>query len=151
MTDVEVDINSGGNSKAVIEGKTSVPFKTFVTLVLQRKVQTLFKTSQDEPVIIGSALLTQLASAPDDRQEDRSKLVLVVLGVGVLAGVALSAIVLLVLSLFKILPSQTELGITAGVIIAVGLLVWALLNVQKKAGMRQKFYESMEKMTDLVR
>lgn len=151
MSDVEVDINSGGNSKAIIEGKTSVPFKTFVTLVLQRKVQTLFKTSQDEPVIIGSELLTKLASAPDDRQEDRSKLVIVSLGAGLLGGIAFSAILLLGLSFFNVLPSQTELGITAGVIVGVGFLAIALQNVQKKSGMRQKLYESMEKMTDLVR
>ncbi len=151
MSDVEVDINSGGNSKAIIEGKTSVPFKTFVTLVLQRKVQTLFKTSQDEPVIIGSELLTKLASAPDDRQEDRSKLVLVCLGAGVLSGIAFSALLLLSLSFFKIQPTQTDLIVIAGVIVGVGVLAIALQNVQKKSGMRQKLYESMEKMTDLVR
>lgn len=150
MSDIELDISAGNPNKAVIEGKTSVPFKTFVTLILQRKVQVLFKDAQNEPVIIGSELLTKLASAPDDKQEDRSKLVLVTLGTGVVFGVAFSAMLLLALSFFKIQPSQQDLMITIGVILGITVLVVALQSTQKKSGLRQKLYEAMEKATAMV-
>ena len=149
MDEVELEIGSSGG-KAVIEGKTMVPFKTFVSLILQRRVQAIFKKSQEEPVIVSSDLLTALASAPQDKQEDRGKLVLVTFGVGILAGIALAVAVFLGLLLFRIQPEVKDLGIVLGVIAAIALLGIILQKHQKKSGFKEKLYESMEKMTDLV-
>ena len=86
VPDLEVEVKTE-SSKAVITGKTSVPFRTFVGLVLQRKVLQLFKDWGEEPVILSSSLLTNLASAPQDSQENKAHLVTVTLGVGVLLGI----------------------------------------------------------------
>lgn len=150
MTDIEVDINTGQLNKAVIEGKTAVPFKTFVTLVLQRKVQGLFKTNQNDPIIVGSELLTALASAPSDSHENRGKLVLVTMCIGILAGVLVSAAALLLLSLFKIQPDRGDLGIVVAVILLVGALFVMIVKSQKKTGFAEKLQETMEKATDLL-
>lgn len=149
MNEVEVEITNSG-SKAIIEGKTSVPFKTFVSLILQRKVQMLFKTNQDDPVIVNSTLLTALASAPSDKQEDRSKLVLVTFAVGILAGVFLSVGVFLALMLLRITVEMKDLGIVLGVIIGVAVLGVLLQKSQKKSAFTEKLFETMEKTTDLI-
>ena len=150
MDEVEVEITDGPGGKAIIEGKTSVPFKTFVSLILQRKVQAIFKKCQDEPVIVSSELLTALASAPNDRQEDKAKLVLVTMGAGVLVGVALTIATFVVFMLFDIHPEMKELLISLGSLIFVGVVVMVLMSSQKKAGFKEKLYESMEKVTDLI-
>lgn len=147
MSEVEVDLSDG--AKAVIEGKTSVPFKTFVGLILQRKVQALFKKCQDEPVIVSSELLTQLASAPNDSQEDRSKLVLVTFGVGIICGIFLAVVGLLVLLLLKVQPTVTHYAIAVGIMLVLGVIVSVLQRMQL-GSTKQKLYESMEKMTDFV-
>ncbi|MEQ1849660.1 MAG: hypothetical protein ABL890_03665 [Candidatus Peribacteraceae bacterium] len=149
MTDIEVDINSGPN-KAFIEGKTAIPFKAFVTLVLQRKVQHLFKSNQDDPIIVGSELLTSLAAAPDDRRENRGKLVLVTMFVGILCGVFVSAATLLILSLFRIQPDRMDLAIVLGVIVLVVILFFLIEKSQKRKGFTEKLQETMEKATDLL-
>ncbi len=149
MSDVEVDISSEGG-RAVIEDKTSVPFKTFVSLILQRKVQSIFKKCQDEPVIVSSELLTALASAPDDRQEDRAKLVLVTMGVGVIFGVFLTVATFVGLMLFGVHPEMKDLLITLGALVFVAIVVVVLQHSQKRKGLKEKVYESMEKVTDLV-
>lgn len=149
MSDVEVDIDNTGG-KAVIEGKTSVPFKTFVSLILQRKVQTLFKKCQDEPVIVSSELLTALASAPDDKQEDRGKLVLVTIGVGAIVGVFATIAAFVLFMLFDIHPEMKDLLIALGAIAFIAIVVVMLQGGQKKSGFKEKLYESMEKVTDLV-
>ena len=149
MSDVEVDINTGTSNKVVIEGKTSVPFRTFVTLVLQRKVQALFKASQDEPVIVGSELLTKLASAPEDKHEDRSKLVLVTFGVGILAGIFIAAAIVLILSMFQVQLRSQDLLIVLGVIGLVAILGFALQRSRKRNAFTEKLTEAMEKTTDL--
>ena len=89
--------------RAIVEGKTAVPFKTFVQLVLQRKVIQLFKDWGKDPVIIDSELLTSLASAPGDSQENREQLVMVTLGVGVLAGVFVMSLMQLALAPWDII------------------------------------------------
>lgn len=149
MDELEVEISNTGG-KAVIEGKTSVPFKTFVSLILQRKVQVLFKRSSDDPVIVSSDLLTALASAPQDKQEDRTKLVVVTFGVGILAGVFLTVAVFLGLVLFKIQPEVKDLGIVLGVIAGIVVLGILLQKPQKKSAFGEKLHESMEKVTDLI-
>ncbi len=149
MDELEVDIDNT-SGKAVIEGRTPVPFKTFVSLILQRKVQTLFKRNSDDPVIVSSELLTALASAPQDKQEDRGKLVLVTFGVGILVGVFASIVFFLGLMLLKIQPEMKDLGIALGVIAGIAVLAMLLQKSQKKSGFTEKLYESMEKVTDLV-
>lgn len=149
MTDVELDITEGSGGKAVIEGKTSVPFRTFVTLILQRRVQVLFQSKANDPVIVGSDLLTALASAPSDRQEDTGRLVLVTFGVGILAGVFIAAAVLLGLQLFRIPVSPRDLGIVLGVIGGVALLGTMLQRQQRKSRFVEKLHASMEKAADL--
>ena len=149
MSDVEVDISNEGG-RAVIEDKTSVPFRTFVSLILQRKVQAIFKKCQDEPVIVSSDLLTALASAPDDRQEDRAKLVLVTMGVGVIVGVFLTISSFLGFMLFDVQPTMNELLVTLGSLAFIAIVVVILQGAQKKKGLKEKIYESMEKVTDLV-
>ncbi len=149
MDELEVEISTPGN-KAVIEGKTSVPFKAFVSLILQRKVQVLFKRSSDDPVIVSSDLLTALASAPQDKQEDRAKLVIVTFGVGIIAGVFLTVATFLGLILFKIQPEVKDLGIVLAVIAGIVVLGVLLQKPQKKSMFGEKFMESMEKVTDLI-
>lgn len=147
--EVEVEITNIGQ-KAVIEGKTAVPFKTFVTLILQRRVQMLFKTSQDEPVIVNSTLLTALASAPGDKQEDRGKLILVTMGVGIIVGVFFTVAVFLALKLLNIQPEIKDLGIVLAVIAGVVILGIVLMKNQKKSGFTEKLFDAMEKTTDLI-
>jgi hypothetical protein len=149
MTDIEVDINAGPN-KAFIEGKTAIPFKAFVTLILQRKVQHLFKTNQNDPVIVGSELLTSLAAAPDDRRENRGKLVLVTMFIGILCGVFFSSAILLILSLFRFQPDRMDLGIVTAVIFLTAILFIFAIKSQKKVGFTEKLQETMEKATDLL-
>jgi hypothetical protein len=148
MDNVEVEINQSGG-KAVIEGKTSVPFRTFVGLVLQRKVQTLFKRWQDEPVILSGELLTSLASAPSDQQDDRGKLVLVTFGTGIVAGVFGTIVTLLALALFNIHPGNQDLLLIAGSFVLVAIVVYVLIRTQRSAG-KQRLYDSMEKVKDLI-
>ncbi len=149
MEEIEVDISTM-NGKAIIEGKTSVPFKTFVRLILQRKVDVLFKRNSDDPVIVSSDLLTALASAPQDKQEDRTKLVIVTFGVGIVAGVFVSAAILLGLLLFGIHPEIKDFGIVLGVIAGVVVLGFLLQKNQKKSQFAEKLYEAMEKTTDMM-
>ncbi len=148
-SEVEVEITTNGN-RAIIEGKTSVPFKTFVSLILQRRVQMLFKTNQDDPVIVNSTLLTALASAPGDKQEDKGKLVLVTFGVGILAGVFLAVVALLTLMLLRIQVEMKDLGIVLGVIALVAVLGVLLQKNQKKSAFAEKLFDAMEKTTDLI-
>ena len=149
MDTVEVEVTNQGG-RAIVEGKTSVPFKTFVTLILQRKVQAIFKTCQNEPVIVSSELLTALASAPNDRQEDRAKLVLVTFGVGIVGGVFVSAAALLAMMFFRVEPNMQDLATLIGVIAGVAVLGLLLQSAQKKPGMKDRLFESMEKVTDLI-
>ncbi len=149
MDELEVEISNTGG-KAVIEGKTSVPFKTFVSLILQRRVQVLFKRSDNDPVIVSSDLLTALASAPQDKQEDRTKLVIVTFGVGIVAGVFLTVSLFLGLILFKIQPEVKDLGIVLAVIAGIVVLGILLQKPQKKSAFGEKLMESMEKVTDLI-
>ena len=143
---VEVKINQE-NGKAIIEGKTSVPFKVFVGLILQRKVQNLFKESQNEPVIISSDLLTKLASSPEDKMEDRSKLVTVSLGFGMLIGIFCSAVLLLILELAHIHLDAIDLGIVLGVFVAVAAVLKVVQRMQGPST-KQKIYDAMEKVTE---
>jgi hypothetical protein len=135
--------------RAIVEGKTAVPFKTFVGLVLQRKVLNLFKQWGSEAVIIDSELLTDLASAPQDSQENREQLVTVTLGVGIMIGVFVMSIAQIALTPWNIYLSQQHLLMVAGTLFGIGVLVW-MLSKGKKKGRSQKMADTMEKITNIV-
>ena len=135
--------------RAIVEGKTAVPFKTFVGLVLQRKVLSLFKDWGKEPVIIDSELLTDLASAAQDNQENREQLVTVTLGVGILVGVFVMATIQIALTPWNIYLTQQHLLIIAGTLLSIALLTW-MLSKSKKKGRSQKMADTMEKITNII-
>ena len=147
--DVEVHMKPD-LGKAIIEGKTSVPFQSFVGLVLQRKVFQLFKTWGREPIIVGSELLTSLASAPQDSQENRAHTLTVTLGIGAMIGILGFAVTQGVLLYFSIPLGLKELSIIAGVIVGLTLLVWALSKLQRK-GKSEKFTEGIEKIANVLK
>jgi len=147
-SDLEVKLKTE-QSKAVIEGKTSVPFKTFVSLILQRKIIPLFRPWGDEPVIINSKLLTEIASAQQDSQENRARLVLVTLGVGVLTGVFVLAVMQILLLAVNIPLGQQELLIIAIALLGLAVLTTVLSRVQR-GNRAQKLADKMEKVASLL-
>jgi len=148
QTDLEVELKTE-SSKAVITGKTAVPFRTFVGLVLQRKVLQLFKNWGEEPVILSSELLTNLASAPQDSQENRTHLVIVTLGVGILAGIFAFAVGQAALFLWHIRLELPHLLLIAGSLLGLALLGTVLARVQK-LNRGQKIADSMEKVAQFL-
>jgi len=135
--------------KVVIEGKTTVPFQAFVTLILQRKVFSLFKEWGKEPVIMNSELLTSLASAPQDTVENRSRLILVSLGIGILGGVAVFALAQAGLLTINIALGREELLLIGGGIVAIGALSAVLVRIQR---MRRsdKIVEAVESLSNFL-
>ncbi len=136
--------------KAVIEGKTAVPFQAFITLVLQKKVLQLAKTWGKHPVIVDSELLTSLASAPGDSQENKSNMVLVSLVTGVLLGITGLAVVQIALLLLNMPLGYKELGIIAGSIVAVILLLVMVMKMRKKPK-SEKLVEAMESVASFLK
>lgn len=134
------------SGKAVIEGKTAVPFQAFVGLILQRKVTNLLKNWGKHHVIVESELLTSLASAPQESQENKANLILVSLIGGALAGITGFAGVQLVLLLVEITLGYRELGIIVG---SVALLVGFLYMVMKSRtkSKNDKLVETMEQVS----
>ncbi len=141
MNELEVSFKPE-TGKAVIEGKTAVPFQAFVQLILQRKVQILFKDSAKEPVIVGSELLTKLASAPQDSHENRGHLVLVSLGLGAVGGVAVFSAVQLMLLIAEFPLTWKEHAIIVGSIVGIAALGALLMYVQRMP--------KSDKLTDTV-
>ena len=135
--------------RAIVEGKTAVPFKTFVGLVLQRKVLNLFKDWGKEPVIIDSELLTDLASAPQDTQENKEQIIMVTMGVGVLIGVFVVSVTQIALIQLGITLGQRELLMIAGTLFGLAVLAWALAKTKRK-GRSQKLSDAMEKVAGIV-
>jgi Flp pilus assembly protein TadB len=148
-SDIEMELK-GGHGKAVIEGRTAVPFKTFVQLVLQRKVTALFKDQGNEPVVVASDLLTNLASAQQDSTENRTHLVLVTLGVGILVGVFVLATSQIALAALGVPLGLMELLVIACTIFGVGLLTSVLSRVQRKNRTAEKLADSMEKVAGML-
>ena len=147
--DIEVVIKASDN-KAVIAGKTSVSFKTFVMLVLQRKVTTLFKEWGNDAVIVSSELLTGLASAPQDSQENKSQLVLTTMGTGVLLGIfILATLQLALLVALDVSFSTRELLVVAGGLLGIAILAMILIKM-KRRNKSEKLLETMEKLTGLL-
>jgi len=146
--DLEVRLKTE-QAKAIIEGKTSVPFKTFVMLVLQRKIIPLFKDWGDEPIVLNSELLTGIASAAQDSQENKNHLIIVTLGVGVLSGVFIFSIGQILFMILGITVTAKELILIAGGILALGLLTTILARVQR-GNHAQKVADNMEKIANLL-
>ncbi len=138
------------SGKAVIEGKTVVPFQSFVTLVLQRKVLSMFKVWGKHPVIIDSELLTSMASAPQDSQDNRSNVVLVSLVVGIVTGVAAFAIVQMLLLFGNIQLQMRELGLITISIVGVVALLIIVIKLQKKPK-SEKLIEAVESLSSFLR
>ena len=148
QADLEVELRTE-SSKAVITGKTAVPFRTFVGLVLQRKVLQLFKQWGDEPVILSSELLTNLASAPQDSQENRTHLIIVTLGVGILGGIFALALGQAALIFWQITLGLRELLLIAGSLLTLAILVGVLAKLQK-LNRGQKIADTMEKVAQFL-
>lgn len=147
--DVEVHMKSDP-AKAIIEGKTGVPFQALVTLILQRKVFTLFKQWQNEPVIISSELLTGLASAPQDNHESRTHLLLITLGIGFLAGVAFLAGLMATLNWLDYGLGTGDLLLIAGCIVGGGVVLYFLSQWQNKS-QTEAVTETLEKVANLLK
>lgn len=135
--------------RAVVEGKTSVPFQSFITLILQRKVLPLIKQWGREPVIVNSELLTGLASAPQDSTENRTKLLLVTLGIGIVLGIFILSSIQLTLSLLHISLRQRELLLLAGGILGFAILT-ALLGRLQRAKRNDRIEETIEKIASML-
>ncbi len=137
------------SGKAVIEGKTVVPFQAFVTLVLQRKVLKLFKDWGKEPIIVNSELLTHLASAPQDSQENRTNLILVTLGMGFIGGIACFALLQLALLFLDITFAKRELTMVGGGILGLALLT-AILMKMRRMPKNEKLTETIENVASFL-
>ena len=146
--DLEVDLKMEG-SKAVIAGKTSVPFSTFVKLVLERKLGNVLKSSNNESIILSSELLTTLASAPQDSRENQTKFTLVTLGSGILLGVFVFSLVLIILPIFGITFSAKDYSVIAGVLMGIVFLA-LILERLKKRKKADRITEIMERLTSLL-
>lgn len=141
----ELEVHFKADSgKAVIEGKTTIPFQAFVTLILQRKVFALFKDWGKEPVIISSELLTSLASAPQDSVENRGRIVMVSLGVGILTGISLFALLLAGLVWLNVGLGVKEFLLIGGGILGAALLIVLVMRLQKMRRGSEKIVEAME-------
>lgn len=137
------------SGKAVIEGKTVIPFQSFVALILQRKVTSLFKTWGKHPVIIESELLTSLASAGQESQENRSNIILVSIVAGILIGVAGFAAVQAGLLFGDIRLELNELGIIVGSIVLLIALLYVMMKTQKRPK-GEKLVETIENVSSFL-
>jgi hypothetical protein len=149
QSDLEVPLKSDP-VRAIVEGKTAVSFQSLVGLVLQRKVQSLFKQWGKEPVILPSELLTAIAATPQDNAENRQKLVLVTLGTGVVIGIFATCVVGLGLVLLRVPLGVREFGVVAGSIAVVSLIGWLMMKVQGKSSAEQ-VTEAMEKVATFLK
>lgn len=136
-------------TKAIIKGKTNVPFQRFVGLVLQKKVFPLFKRWGGEPVIIDSELLTELASAKTDSQENTTHMVIVTLGVGVLLGIFVSASGEFILAFFGMHLKQVHYAFIMAGFAGLVFLFTVLSRIQK-SGQAEKVVESLEKVANFL-
>lgn len=135
--------------KAVIEGKTTVPFQAFVTLVLQRKVFQLFKEWGRRPVIIDSELLTSLASAQQDSPENRAMLILTSLSVGILTGVAVFAFVQIGLIALNFPLGVKELAIVGTCILSLAFVSVMMSRMQRRKR-NDKVVEAIESISSFL-
>lgn len=135
--------------RAIVQGKTAVPFKTFAGLVLQRKVMGMFKDWGKEAIIVDSELLTDLASAEQENRESLDHIIMVALGVGVLTGVFLLAVVQIAIAPFGIGLSPEHLLAIAGTILGMAAVLWLLAKVKRKSR-GHRLTDTMEKIAAMV-
>ena len=135
--------------RAIVEGKTSVPFQTFITLVLQRKVLPLMKQWGKEPVIVNSELLTGLASAPQDSVENRTKLLLVTLVLGTVLGVFALSSAQLALTFLHTSLRQREFLIISGGLLGLAILTVMLGRLQRTQR-NDRIEETIEKIASML-
>jgi len=147
-TDVEVELKHEG-SKAIIAGKTSVPFSTFVKLVLERKLGNILKNSGSDSIILDSELLTSLASAPQDSRESQTKFTLVTLGSGVLMGVFCFSLLQILLPMLGVTLMAKDFIVIDGVLVGIVILT-ALLDRVKRRKKADNITEAMERLTSLL-
>ncbi len=135
--------------RAVVEGKTAVPFQSFITLILQRKVLHLIKQWGKEPVIVNSELLTGLASAPQDSAENRTKLLLVTLGLGTVFGVFTLSSAQLALTFLNTNLRQREFLLISGGLLGLSLLT-AILGRLQCTKRNDHIEETIEKIASML-
>ena len=146
--DVKVTLKTAQGEQAVIEGKTSVPFGMFVKLILKKKVQSLLKDWQEEPVIISSDLLTKVAAAPGDTTENKSKVILTALVMGLVFGIFFSAASIVVLGMMGVVIGQKELLVALGAVLVIGAAVFGASQIQAGKA-KEKFVEKIEHVADV--
>lgn len=146
--DVKVTLKTSQGEQAVIEGKTVVPFATFVKLILQRKVQGIMKDWQEEPVILSSDLLTKIASAPGDTTEDKSKVIMTAWVIGLCAGFFLAAAAIVFLGMLGVEIGQKELLVALGVLLVIAIAVFGSLQIHTRK-MKEQFVEKIEHIADM--
>jgi hypothetical protein len=100
-------------------------------------------------VVIDAELLTSLAGAAQDSQENRVHIVVVTLGIGMIGGVFALAVMELLLLQVNIGLGTKELAILAGGLIAVAAVGWMMSKVQLRGG-GQRVFDSMEKAAALL-
>lgn len=148
-SDLEVQFKPD-SGKAVIEGKTTIPFQSFVTLVLQRKVMTLMKAWGKHAVIIDSELLTSMASAPQESRENVQNLILVTLVTGALGGVGVFAAIQALLSFLHVGLTWKEQLLIAGSILMLAVLLGVAMKL-RKLPRGEKLTETMEGIAGLLK
>lgn len=146
--DVTVTLKPPQGDRAVIEGKTSISFGAFVRLILQKKVQGILKDWQGEPVIISSDLLTKIASAPGDTAEDKSKVILTALVIGICGGFFIAASGIVILGMMGITIGQKELLVALTVLLVVAAAVFGALQIHTRK-IRDQFIEKIERVSDI--
>jgi hypothetical protein len=142
MKDLEVTVK-GGDQKAIVEGKTNVSFKTFVTLVLQRNVSFLYEKWQEEPIIMSSDLLSKLAAAPMDNTESTNHTILVTLGVGIIFGFFMAAVIGFFMLMFGFELNRITLLSVAICLLVLGLVLKTLMRMESKNN-TQKLIDGIE-------
>jgi len=145
--DVKVTMKDRGDH-AVIEGKTAVPFGSFMKLVQSRKVQPLMKKWQNEPIMLSSDLLTHIASAGGESREDRSKVILTAMVIGLAFGIFITGVVMFFMGILGITVGQRELITVLGVLLVLGLAVYSAMRVQS-GNAKQDLIEKVEKISDV--
>ncbi len=146
--DVKLNIKTPSGEQAIIEGKTAVPFATFMKLMLQKKLQPLVKDWQSEPVIISSDLLTKIASAPAESLEDRSKVLLTACVIGFCGGFFVAAFAIVVLGMMGVEIGQKELLVALTVLLVIALVVYSALQVHTRK-IKEQFIEKIERIADM--
>ncbi len=147
LKELELTIKHDEN-KAFIEGKTVVTFESIVKLILQRKVDPLYKTLGKDPVIVSTELLTSIASAQQDNRPNKVKYTTVTCGFGIIVGLFVSALILLGFNYANVAVTREYLFWFCGGIVAVAIVVLIVARMQRNE-QGGKLVDSMEKITGM--